>query len=100
MAGFVIFGLVVGLCALIGLAFALAAPVIGFFAGIADDRERRREHERREREMRLHDMRLARELDDPGLDGLNQWRMSQGLPPLKRPEGWHPGMIRQHRDVL
>ena len=100
MAGFVIFGLVVGLCALIGLAFALAAPVIGFFASVADDRERRREHERRERDLTMHDMRLARELDDLSLDGLNQWRMSQGLPPLKRPEGWRPDMIRQKRDIL
>lgn len=100
MAGFVIFGLTVGLCALIGIAFALAAPVIGIFADIADDRESRRAHEQREHDLSVHDMRLARELDDPGLDGLNQWRMSQGLPPLKRPEGWHPGMIRQHRDVL
>lgn len=100
MAGFIIFGLTVGLCALIGLIFALAAPVIEIFTDIADDRESRRAHERREHDLSVHDMRLARELDDPGLDGLNRWRMSQGLPPLKRPEGWHPGMIRQHRDVL
>lgn len=100
MAGFIIFGLTVGICALIGLIFALAGPVIGFFADIADDRERRREHERRERDLALHDVRLARELDDPGLEGLNRWRLSQGLPTLKRPEGWDPGMIRQKRDVL
>lgn len=99
MAGFVIFGLTVGVCTLIGLVFALAAPVLGFFAGIADDRERRREHERRRHELSLHDMRLARELDDQGLEGLNRWRLSQGLPPLKRPEGWNPGMIREHRYI-
>ena len=100
MAGFVIFGLTLGVCTLIWLAFAAAAPILGIFVDLADDRESRREHDRREREMTLHDMRLARELDDLSLDGLNRWRLSQGLPPLVRPEGWHPGMIRQHRDVL
>lgn len=100
MAGFVIFGLTVGVCALIWLAFAAVAPILGIFADLADDRERRRRHEQRERDLTIHDMRLARELDDVSLEGLNRWRLSQGLPPLKRPEGWHPGMIRQKRDIL